>query len=448
MESGMNRRRFLKLAAGSSPIIAGCSSQPGQQSETVASTYSPTDRHTSTSTLTSSPSDTPTETEEPTPTPRKNPDTIFVGPDGSDVNEGTVDNPLLFIQTALEKAQPGDTVYLLSGEYREDIETVRAGTADNPITLTGPPDAVYRGRGPFINHSHIHITGMTINGLIDAENPDDPESYQETLIKVNEAFRDSLEQRESTPQTVSESNYLSDIVIKPHGLGNCRADFIKVNYSKNIEIGEFSVIGPAGAKFVKGDVIGHNSEFIYLGNPPSSPVPPDLTRNVHIHHIDNTGGYPHSELIDCKTGTRDVAVEYCTDADGAMEAVTDNKKESFQGSSVRIGGTNVTVRWNRLSGSRENGIEITSYAGARDDPIDAYADGGTDNAIYGNHLLDYEGYAIAMPYRDEGQSQPEQRVICGNMYNGNSLGDPGQACPEDVPEGDGIGHLGGDSPWE
>lgn len=102
----MNRRRFLKLAAGTGPLIAGCTSQTSQQTET--------DVHTSTSTFTASSSDTPTNTRESTPTPRENPGTIFVDDEiGSSNASGTHDDPLALIQTAMELAELGETVYVM-----------------------------------------------------------------------------------------------------------------------------------------------------------------------------------------------------------------------------------------------------------------------------------------------------------------------------------------------
>ena len=54
-----------------------------------------------------------------------------------------------------------------------------------------------------------------------------------------------------------------------------------------------------------------NGEIIYLGYS----VPE--TRNIHVHHVANTEGHPHSELIDAKWETREIRIEHCTDVDGA-----------------------------------------------------------------------------------------------------------------------------------
>ena len=74
--------------------------------------------------------------------------TYYVGPDGIDTNSGM--SPLLpfkTIQQAVNVAAPGDSITLESGEYREDIVSRRDGAADNPITITGPADAIVKGGG-------------------------------------------------------------------------------------------------------------------------------------------------------------------------------------------------------------------------------------------------------------------------------------------------------------
>jgi hypothetical protein len=292
-----------------------------------------------------------------------------------------------------------------------------------------------------IEHSHVHLTGLTFDGLVDPDAPEDPESYAQVPITLNQRTRDATE--EEYADGVPRSAYLTDVVVEPHAVGNCRAAMVKHQYADDVEIGGFRVIGPAGLKFTLGDVIGHNSEIVYLGTPPGKDAPPDRSRNIRVHHIDNSAGYAHAELVDCKTGTSRVTVEYCTDAGGAYEAISDGGSAG----AVVIGGTDITVRWNDISDSAAAGVEIAADIAATADPPAAYADGGTDNAIYGNRLLGNAGAAIDFPYAHEGQAPTDQRVVCGNTYDGETGGDPDAPCGEAVPTGDGIGHLGGDSPW-
>lgn len=59
----------------------------------------------------------------------------YVATTGSDANTGTFDSPFRTIQKAASVAQPGDTIYIRGGTYRETIVPTNSGTADKPITF-------------------------------------------------------------------------------------------------------------------------------------------------------------------------------------------------------------------------------------------------------------------------------------------------------------------------
>jgi hypothetical protein len=67
----------------------------------------------------------------------------------------------------------------------------------------------------------------------------------------------------------------------------------------------------------------------------------------------------------------------------------------------------------------------------------------TDNEVYGNEIYDFEKRAIAL---DE-DTKAAQRYVCGNDIRGETNGDPDEECPEGHPDGDGVAHTGGDSPY-
>ena len=60
---------------------------------------------------------------------------IFVSPTGNDANSGALDEPFATIARALSSSQPGDTVNLRAGTYREVVAPVRSGTAESPIII-------------------------------------------------------------------------------------------------------------------------------------------------------------------------------------------------------------------------------------------------------------------------------------------------------------------------
>ena len=59
---------------------------------------------------------------------------LHVAKSGSDTAVGTVEDPLLSIGAAAALAQPGDTVVVHEGVYREWVNPPRGGTAAAPIT--------------------------------------------------------------------------------------------------------------------------------------------------------------------------------------------------------------------------------------------------------------------------------------------------------------------------
>lgn len=60
----------------------------------------------------------------------------FVSPTGANSNPGTLAQPFQTIQQAANEAQPGDTVYILGGIYRETVTPANSGTPGEPITYT------------------------------------------------------------------------------------------------------------------------------------------------------------------------------------------------------------------------------------------------------------------------------------------------------------------------
>lgn len=397
----MNRRAFIELSALGSGLLAGCGGI----------------------------------TDHRTPrTPRDRPDTIFVAPDGSSWNQGSVESPLGSIQAAIKQAEPGQTVHVMDGEYRESVNTVRPGRPDAPITIAGGANAVLRSTSNgqvtlSISHSHIHLRGLTINGLHDPSNPDDPDSYQQRLVHG------------IPPGT---KDYLEDIVCAPAGIGNAARPLMLFNRTKHLEIGPTEIIGMAGAVYVLGDAEDHTGEIIYLGTPPEialreepRPMYPwdglDQTRHVHIHHIDNSAGHPHSELVNTKLGTRDVLVEYCTSLGGSQNA------EPYPTAEVRFQGHDATLRWSELRGGDGYGVHVVQHRDLlRRHPQAAVApeQSGTAHSIYGNVITGFGKRALELT-----TGRGAQRVLCGNVVPAADHGSVLRACPSDLPAGDGIGHA-------
>ncbi|GAB4300228.1 MAG: hypothetical protein Fur0025_39710 [Oscillatoriaceae cyanobacterium] len=92
----------------------------------------------------------------------------FVSTTGNDANSGTIFQPFRTIQKAAELAQPGQTIYIRGGTYREgNIRPTNNGTANAPITFTAynDEDVIISGADPITNwtqhNQNIYKAPMT-----------------------------------------------------------------------------------------------------------------------------------------------------------------------------------------------------------------------------------------------------------------------------------------------
>lgn len=477
----MHRRRFLELTAVGVASLTGCTGAPenplssATPSPRSTDTFRPTTRRTPTrtETRTQTPTDTPTETAEPTESPRRKPDAVFVGPQGSDSNAGHRQAPVATVQEAIDRAKPGMTIRVRPGEYREFFLTKRPGEPGAPITITGPESAVFRppadlpeSRIFFIAHSHVHLLGLTFDGLANPDRPMDPQAYAKNVIDAG-------------PPTWQNQypDYLRDIKIKPAAIGNARRHVIGTQRVNQLEIGEFRLLGPAGTENLYGDSVDHPSGGLVAANHIGEVVQigakhnvfdegeggsyvwdtPDESHDIHVHHIDNSEGHSHTELVELGTSVYDALIEFCTDAGGAGKYFLSEDHAAWTETSMGIRGGRCTLRWCAIENGFGSGVQVGTPPGfdrnlEKYQAIPAARFPGTNNSVYGNRIVDNAGLAIAFPYElyqghEVDMGPAVQDVICGNVYNGETQADPDQPCSESVPTIDEIGHLGGDSPW-
>ena len=117
---------------------------------------------------------------------------IFVSPNGSDANPGTMDKPLATLQKAQDLAQPGDTVYIRGGTYNIGANQIskvvsnlfacvtyldKSGTEGHTIKYWAYPGekpvfnfsavkpANERVVGIYVIGSYIHLKGLEMTGI-------------------------------------------------------------------------------------------------------------------------------------------------------------------------------------------------------------------------------------------------------------------------------------------
>lgn len=70
---------------------------------------------------------------------------IYVAPKGRDTNPGSKSSPLKTIQKAVEQAQPGDEIHVLSGVYKEYVRIEKRGQAGKYIRVIADGQAILDG---------------------------------------------------------------------------------------------------------------------------------------------------------------------------------------------------------------------------------------------------------------------------------------------------------------
>ena len=60
--------------------------------------------------------------------------TLYVSVDGNDNKQGTQSDPFKSISQASKLAEPGDTIFVMNGIYRERVAPPKSGTEGKPIT--------------------------------------------------------------------------------------------------------------------------------------------------------------------------------------------------------------------------------------------------------------------------------------------------------------------------
>ena len=152
----------LPLQATSSIAPGTTASPTGTRLATMTPTPSPT--ATVTPTGLPSPSLTPSSAS-PTASSEK---THYVAPKGDDSAPGTASQPWKTIQHAAAVMQPGDTTFVLAGDYSERVQVTRSGASGSPITFKAQGTVTMKGFT--VKADYISIIGFDISNTASSTN--------------------------------------------------------------------------------------------------------------------------------------------------------------------------------------------------------------------------------------------------------------------------------------
>ena len=291
------------------------------------------------------------------------------------------------IQGALEEAQPGDVVVLGDGEYAQDFKSVRSGTRENRITITGSREAIVHGKSESrmieINHSYITLDGFTASGKNNGGKKS--EDYVDKCIYIigtnpPEAIRENGAEYESS---------LDGMVVSNMHITDCGGECLRIrSFVTNAEVvgNKIDGCGRHDFMFPSSTV---NGECIYVGTSSNqwddgknSKSGPDLTKFIWIHENEiNSQG---NECVDVKEGATDVLVEYnvCSDQRDPNSAGLDSRTDD------------VIFRYNEVVGCEGAGVRIGGHT------IDGKTY-GLNNEVYGNEIRDTTHSSVKVQTGDD-----------------------------------------------
>lgn len=270
------------------------------------------------------------------------------------------------IQKAVDKLTPGDTLWLLPGEYQQGFKTKRSGKVDAPITLSGTASAKLvgfsnsRGKIVSIKHSNVRLNGFTINGLLGSNQL--LSNFANKLIYVS-AFNNKP----------IEGIQLTSLRLK-NAKGEC-IRFKNVSFS-TISRNDISECGVEDYRFNRGK---QNGEAIYLGTAPEQLKNNQSDQSNHNQIYANTIVVEGSECVDIKEGSNFNVVRhnFCSKSlashSGAISIRSSSNVIEYNtivnnvGAGVRIGADfpggaiNNLVQYNTLIENQHSALKVMDW---------------------------------------------------------------------------------------
>jgi hypothetical protein len=354
----------------------------------------------------------------PTPPPVPAGPQLYVDPAGNDSNDGSAGRPFQTIQKALDEAEPGTTINLAPGEYREQLATQHDGEPGRPITIRGPETGQDRSgryqatlygtdRIVSVDHSYYVFEGFTIDGQEKLKDKPFPEDISAITAFKQSVARDVEDGRLIYVGASDNSRDITGIEIRNMFLSGAGGECVRLRNNAHDNVIADSVIqycGMFGKKSDDGERAEfHNGEGVYIGTSPKSDSQPmhendASSGNQVTGNIIRTFG---SECFNVKENAHDNVFEN-------NQCFGNTESAEFDGSNIELRGHNNVVRNNTITGSEGVAIKIKSDSAE-------YDKGG--NVVEGNRISDVAAEAFQI------ESDVRQGQMCGNEVQAATLGE-------------------------
>lgn len=332
--------------------------------------------------------------------------TWVVAPNGSATSSGEDAGSATSLQSALDRALPGDVIQLQAGVYKPSaaLQTKRDGEASRPITIKGPESgldmsqrnkAVIMGRGHVfdVDHSYYVFEGFTINGQPNLAFNDIPTTPQEIM-----SFKDKNQSKIVDGRLIYVGNKARDVkgtVINNMFLTGAGGECVRMrNFTTGSKITN-SLIYRCGFLAKEKDYRYHNGEGVYIGTSTRSTDQPyykddQSNNNLVQNNIIQTFA---SECVNIKEN----AAYNIIDGNQCLYGLG---PETADESILEVRGKNNQVTNNVIQHSSGYGIKLWS---------DGTTYGG-NNIIAKNKLSDIHSYVVTV------KGQPQPKEVCETTY--------------------------------
>jgi hypothetical protein len=357
---------------------------------------------------------------------------LYVSPDGSDGNTGTINNPLRNINTALSKVLPGDTVFVRNGTYSEKIVFPKSGRLDKYITLK-----VYPGEKAIIDGTSLSITGkealvtvrnnsfiivegfdvcnyksttpwVNVNGILVDQGSKNIQLKKNRIYNIEHNVRPEDGRSGHGIEIIGNTDIMmKNILVEENEIHDCNT-----GYSENLTInGYVDSFIIRKNKIYNAENIGIDAAGGYWANtnPAYNYARNGLISENELYNIDMStgpvgGGTGHGAIGIYVDGARSIIVERnkVHECDRGIGIVSEN--DAYPTS-------NCIVRNNFISNSWRTGIYLGGYLN--------YTSGGTNDCYVVNNTLYYNNKELGAFGEIEGEIRLTER--CNNNVIKNNI---------------------------